>query len=314
MIVVLILALSIVSFLGAKDGWRLFGTQLCTDPEKIAIQGYHIQGDQVLMRGLIADSSASFVGYTSYQVGSKLYIGLKYNYLLGFFKRNGRFDIQLSVNLDNPVEEVYLVGSGKSRLIQYDAQKHQALDNQSLDFILARLLDPLFLYKSCIEENYGLQVDFTFPYRAYYQDEASYKNDWYKPQKLIKALSAEDTTGLYKDPAETDFYPVTEFKSLQALKASYEAYFASEVVDGLIPKYAFIEYEKKLYRVRGDRGYGMVTLDTKTMEILEVSPSRCQLGIMVTVDGTQDHQALLEYHFIDNRWRIVKIERTGAQY
>jgi len=118
-IITVVLSVIVVSaFLVPRYGWKLFGFQFCENPSAIAILDIVVTDDFVGLRGDIYSSAVSYVGYTYNIKGNSLYVGLKYNLLLGFFHRDGSFDIRIPVD-KNTIDKVILTG-GESEKTVYE--------------------------------------------------------------------------------------------------------------------------------------------------------------------------------------------------
>jgi len=93
----LLLLVPVFAFCASRHAWRLFGFHFCANPHSIQVADIVIDSDNntVELRGDTAASAPAFVGFTYKIEGGTLYVGVKYNLLLGFSDRDGRFDIRI---------------------------------------------------------------------------------------------------------------------------------------------------------------------------------------------------------------------------
>lgn len=106
-IVIVIAAIFLSLYLFARYGWRLSGFSACSNT--VMCTEATIENGEVHIKGGTADSISSYVGYIYKVEDGTLYIGAKFNLLLGFGERDGGFDIRFQ-----PKEEfhqIYFKGS-----------------------------------------------------------------------------------------------------------------------------------------------------------------------------------------------------------
>lgn len=107
MIVGIILVSIVLIHITARYGWRLFGFSSCSNT--IYCSKITVEDGVVDLYGTTVDSISSYVGYIHKIENGNLYIGAKFNILLGFSDRDGGFHIVMK-----PKEEfdrIYFVGS-----------------------------------------------------------------------------------------------------------------------------------------------------------------------------------------------------------
>lgn len=106
----------VIMFIGSRYGWRIFGFNYCEDPESLFMNSIKAEENLVTISGDTSKSAPSFIG-SIYEVSNgNLYIGLKYNLLFGFFKRQGRFDVRIAVDT-NQIQAIYLKNSSSQKMI-----------------------------------------------------------------------------------------------------------------------------------------------------------------------------------------------------
>lgn len=105
------------SFLIARYSWRFYGFKYCELPSNIHIQSIEQYETCYKITGQTIGSAASFVGYTYKENEDSIELGVKYNVLLGFLKRDGSFTLRIDrygLEQDKPI---YLTGAGDRQLI-----------------------------------------------------------------------------------------------------------------------------------------------------------------------------------------------------
>lgn len=104
-------------FLIPRYIWRLYGFKYCEPPTNIHIQSIEQYDGYFEITGGTTDSAASFVGYTYKENEANIEIGVKYNVLLGFLKRDCSFSLRIDrygLEQDKPI---YLTGADDRQLI-----------------------------------------------------------------------------------------------------------------------------------------------------------------------------------------------------
>lgn len=111
-IIVIAIAAIVILFFAGRYGWRVFGFAAC---ENTAIESLKVSENSVSISGYDPASFPSgFIGYVAKQKGERLYIGVNYSTLFGFFEL-GRFDIE--VPFEGEVNEIYLKTNKSEELI-----------------------------------------------------------------------------------------------------------------------------------------------------------------------------------------------------
>jgi len=105
-----------IVFLGARYGWQLFGFNYCISPDSIITTNIDVKTDIITIQGDTLASAPAFVGYIHKIDGDKMYIGLKYNLLFGFFDRDGQYDIRIKGN-STSIRSIYLKNKSNSERI-----------------------------------------------------------------------------------------------------------------------------------------------------------------------------------------------------
>ena len=111
-IIAIAIAASVILFFAGRYGWRVFGFAAC---ENTAIDSINVSENHVSISGHDpALFPSGFIGYVAKQEGERLYIGVNYSALFGFFEL-GRFDIE--VPFEGEVNEIYLKTSKSEELL-----------------------------------------------------------------------------------------------------------------------------------------------------------------------------------------------------
>lgn len=110
---IVVLCFILLLFIGPRYGWRLFGFNACVDPTAIITYDINVSDDHVNIKGFTSQSAPSFVGYVYKIENDNIYVGLKYNTLFGFIRRNGEFDINVKCDTSNLSGIYFKNGNGK---------------------------------------------------------------------------------------------------------------------------------------------------------------------------------------------------------
>ncbi len=165
--------------------------------------------------------------------------------------------------------------------------------------------------KSCEEEMFGADVDFDTSYFSAFADEDSYDGG---SGERVLLFAPEDeqkyAEQYYIDPTYSEFYPVSNFKTNDDVRAHLSQYLSEELVD----KYFhddFLEYEDTLYLRRGARGYGAITIDMESVKYLEERDGKQYASIDFLYFNDYDYTAELEFIKNGDGWILNKI--TGGE-
>lgn len=107
LIILMILFLFFALFLIARYGWRLFGFSACSNT--VMCTEVSVENGEVHIEGGTWDSISSCVGYIYRIEDGSLYVGTKYNVFLGFFRRDGGFNIRFQPK--EAFRNIYFKGS-----------------------------------------------------------------------------------------------------------------------------------------------------------------------------------------------------------
>ncbi len=165
--------------------------------------------------------------------------------------------------------------------------------------------------KSCEEEMFGADVHFDTSYFSAFADEDSYDGG---SGERVLLFAPEDeqkyAEQYYIDPTYSEFYPVSNFKTNDDVRAHLSQYLSEELVD----KYFhddFLEYEDTLYLRRGARGYGAITIDMESVKYLEERDGKQYASIDFLYFNDYDYTAELEFIKNGDGWILNKI--TGGE-
>ena len=99
-------------------GWRLYGFKYCSNPSMVVIRSITINNNENFVN-IIGDTSSSldaYVGKIYKKDDDTLYIGIKYNSLFGFFKRDGSFDTKIEINTSD-IEKIIITNNQENKTI-----------------------------------------------------------------------------------------------------------------------------------------------------------------------------------------------------
>lgn len=112
----IITTLFTITFIFARDGWKLFGFSMCDSSETIFAEDITVSDDEVNIKGGIGDSASAFVGYIYKIDDGNIYIGVNHNLFLGFFSRIGEFKISINTGKAE-IDKIYFKDSKSKKLI-----------------------------------------------------------------------------------------------------------------------------------------------------------------------------------------------------
>lgn len=100
-----VVALWVAVFFGARYGWRLAGFSFCRTAQ---IESVSVEPDCVKIEGSWPGLfPESFIGYHAEVVDGTLYVGFKYNKLLGVWIYD-KGDFQITIPVEQSINAVYM--------------------------------------------------------------------------------------------------------------------------------------------------------------------------------------------------------------
>lgn len=164
---------------------------------------------------------------------------------------------------------------------------------------------------SCVEEMFGAEVDFNTSYLSAYADEASYDDGRGERVVLFAPEDEQKYAGeYYIDPTYSDFYPVSNFKTNDDVRAHLSKYLSEELVDKYF-RDDFFEYEGTLYLRRGARGYGAITVDLDSVKYLEERDGKQYASVDFLYFGDYDYTSELEFVKNGDGWILNSLTDGG---
>ncbi len=163
---------------------------------------------------------------------------------------------------------------------------------------------------SCVQEVFGAQADMDDAYLAAYESESAYAGGTGKIALLFKQGEESKYGGYYIDPAYTSYYPVTNFKTNAEVADYLKKYLSQSIVDQWFSN-DFLEYESKLYLVRGARGYGAMQCDLDSLQYLEEKDGKQYVTVKFNLFDEFDHTEKLEFTKVNDSW-VMTGEETLA--
>ena len=108
----------LILFFGSRYGWRVFGFSQCS--AGMAVGEVKVEDTGVSLKVINPSSfpMGGFVGSTALQEGKTLYVGVKYNMVLGWFPTDSQ-TMDCYFETDGPVEKVVLRSAGND-VVLYD--------------------------------------------------------------------------------------------------------------------------------------------------------------------------------------------------
>jgi hypothetical protein len=117
MVVILIVVIILFTLYSIpRYAWKLFGFEYCTNPSIIYIRSIKINSNFINIIGGTIYSAPAYIGKIYKQDDNTLYIGIKYNILLGFLKRNGDFNFNISIN-SNDIDKIIIKNNQEEKTI-----------------------------------------------------------------------------------------------------------------------------------------------------------------------------------------------------
>jgi len=167
--------------------------------------------------------------------------------------------------------------------------------------------------KSCAEETFGAEADFSQAYMRIYESEAAYnKSD--KPVKMVlsskisgnKVLEEENLpANYYIDPAYADLYLINNFNTNEQVKEYLRKYMSEDLIQKWF-KEDFFEYEDKLYMIRGGRGYGAVSCDEQEISFVKEENGVYYISVNWYLFDEFYYKELLGFENINGSWVLTK--------
>ena len=164
---------------------------------------------------------------------------------------------------------------------------------------------------SCVQELFGAQADMDDAYLAAYESESAYAGGTGKIAVLFKQEEESKYGDYYIDPTYTSYYPVTNFKTNAEVADYLKKYLSQSIIDQWFSN-DFLEYEGKLYLVRGARGYGAMQCDLTSLQYLEEKDGKQYVTVKFNLFDEFDHAEKLEFTKVDDSW-VMTGEETLAQ-
>ncbi|GFI61119.1 hypothetical protein IMSAG049_00272 [Clostridiales bacterium] len=139
-------------------------------------------------------------------------------------------------------------------------------------------------------------------YFGLYTDEEAYDDGNGTPAVLTK--TREGFENYFDDPTQSDYMPVTNFKTNADVRDGLRKYMADNVIDKWFHN-DFFEYEGTLYMRRGSRGYGAVTCDMDSLKYLRTENGKQYITVDTMIFDQYYNTEVLEFTKIDGRWIIT---------
>ncbi|MBM6829829.1 hypothetical protein H9X85_08845 [Anaerotignum lactatifermentans] len=164
---------------------------------------------------------------------------------------------------------------------------------------------------SCELEMFGADVDFEEEYFCVYESEQSYDNGWGPVAKLYQEGEEATVSEYFPDPVMSSYYPVRNFQTNEEVRAHLEEFLSPEITEEKFHD-DFLEYDGKLYLVRGARGYGAITCDKESVAFLEKQGDSYYATMDYLYFGDYDYTVKLEFQKKDGKWMLMQISKMPA--
>ncbi len=176
----------------------------------------------------------------------------------------GDFDIDIEQLLpgmaDNVVENIL----PEDALIPEQTAAAEEIPMSPVEMDEATVLEYVQIYNSCQNELYGAEVDYSVAYRRVYTSEESMMAG----EDPVAVVDESDER--YEnccDPTYSSLYPVTNFSAIEEIVENLGNYMTQEMISGFyLP---FLEFEGRLYLVRGGMGTGSTLVGTDNMSVTD---------------------------------------------
>ena len=114
--------------------------------------------------------------------------------------------------------------------------------------------------------------------------------------------------GYEQDPGFIRYHPVFNFASLEEVKKELSKYVTDEVLAEMDLEEAFLEFEGKLYLVRGARGYGAYLCDVGTVKYLGEKDGLQQITIGYNLFDNYSNDVTVSFLETEEGWKIAAVE------
>ena len=177
------------------------------------------------------------------------------------------------------------------------------------DTFMTEIVPSVECLDSCVSETFGAEPDLDTIYHAGFDADGA-------PHLYLDGEALPE--GCEEDGSYANYYPVTNFSSMDELRASLEVYLSDEVMatrpcsEDMLER-NFLEYEGALYLWRGSRGYGAAGIDVDSLSYLGEADGLQQALVSITFFGEHDYDATLSFEHVDGVWKIVQLMRNDSE-
>lgn len=179
------------------------------------------------------------------------------------------------------------------------------LGSKQHNIFLSEVRENIEVLSDCVEEMFCADVDWEKHYFAVYDSEEAYNNGDGLPALLYDAKGEAPKGNYFKDPTESDYYIVNNFKSNEEVRHYLREYLSDSVINKWFNK-DFLEYDGNLYLRRGSRGYGAVVCHPHSAKFLEQKDGKYYVTVDFLYFSEFDHTETLEFTKIGGNWIMTK--------
>ena len=177
------------------------------------------------------------------------------------------------------------------------------------DTFMTEILPAVECMESCARENFGAKADKDTIYHAGF-DADGFPHLYLDGEPLPE--------GCEQDESYSNYYPVTNFSSMDEIRASLEVYLSDQVLQAdpcriEMLERNFLEYEGDLYLWRGSRGYGASGVDMDSLQYLGEADGLQQVQAAIIFFDQHDYDVTLSFEQVDGVWKMVHMERNDSE-
>lgn len=218
-------------------------------------------------------------------------------------------EAELNENLFEKPEFIEFAESGKdlyTAFLRNEDGKFRVSYIQKNHYEPELIAEHIAALNMCAQEYFGAECREDSYCSFYFKEE---NTDWNTVPDLISYdIDNDSTEGLYYDFYERSVMEVENFKTKNEVKEYMSQWLDSSLFeregDGI--DFNFMEANGKLYLMRGNRGYGVISYGNS--EIVSQTETEMVAVAKIYAVHTEDGTAEIKFEKIDGRWIIVSVE------
>lgn len=178
------------------------------------------------------------------------------------------------------------------------------LDSKQNQAFLFEVMPNIEVLSKCVEELFCADVNYSEEYAAIYESEQSYDDGDGAPALLYSKKQEAPKGDYFKDPTESSYYMVNNFKTNEEVKQYLKGYLSDKIIDRWFHN-DFLEYNGNLYLQRGGRGYGALLCAMHSARFLEQKQDKYYVAVDFLLFDELDYVEILEFTKIGEKWVIT---------